>query len=144
MKDWLKQLILKFEWIDSLIGFIGIVILLLSSLFVQFFMKESPCPLCILQRAAFINIGICLIMNLRYKNRVSHWAMAILSACAGAVVSIRQILLHINDSIGYGSPFLGLHMYTWCFIVYSAVIIGSSIMLIIYPENNNEKCYKSS
>lgn len=137
MKEWLKQLITKIALIDSLIGLIGIIILLLAALFVQFFMKEQPCPLCLLQRAAFVNIGICFMMNLRYKNRVSHWAMAILSASAGIAVSIRQILLHVNDKVGYGSSVFGFHLYTWCFMVFAAVIVGSAVMLIIYPENNN-------
>lgn len=133
----IKKYFQKIGLINSLIGLIGVIILLLAALVVQFFAHEEPCPLCLLQRAAFVNIGICLLMNLRVGNKVSHWAMAILSACAGIAVSIRQILLHITDPIGFGEPFLGLHMYTWCFMGFALVIVGATVMLLIYPESDN-------
>lgn len=137
MRRALKEFILQIEIIDSIIGVVGIAILLLAALFVQYFMHEAPCPLCLLQRAAFINIGICLLMNVRYGNRVTHWSLAILSACAGIAVSIRQILLHVNDPVGFGGAILGLHLYTWSFIVFAIAIVGCSIMLLIYPENGD-------
>jgi len=88
-----------------------------------------------LQRAAFVNIGLCLLLNVRYGNRVAHWAIAIISACAGAAVSLRQICLHITGPEGFGSAVFGLHMYTWCLIGFTACIIGSALMLLVYPEN---------
>lgn len=132
-----KHIFRKISAIDSMIALIGIFILLSAALFVQYFMHEAPCPMCLMQRAALVNIGICLIMNLRYGNHVSHWAMIILSACAGIAVSIRQILLHITSPIGFGSAVFGLHLYTWCFIVFSIAIAGSALVLLIYPEEHN-------
>lgn len=134
-----QKVITKFEIIDSIIGIVGIAIILGSSLIIQFFYHEQPCPLCLLQRAAFLNIGVALMLNVKFGNRVSHWALVIFSAVAGIAVSIRQILLHVNDPIGFGSAVLSLHMYTWCFIGFAIAIIGSGIMLIIYPENNGSK-----
>lgn len=132
----LHKMITKILIIDSMIGFVGVLVILGAALIVQVFMGEAPCPLCLLQRAAFVNIGIALLMNFRYRNKASHWALAILSACAGAAVSLRQIGLHINSETGFGSAFLGLHMYTWCFIGFATVIIGSAIMLLVYPEHS--------
>lgn len=131
-----KQFMNKVLVIGSLIGFIGVTIILGAALLVQFKLHEKPCPLCLLQRVAFVNIGIALLLNLRYSNKVSHWALAILSPCAGSAVSLRQICLHINDPINFGSAFFGLHMYTWSFIGFSTTIIGNAIILLIYPENS--------
>ncbi|MDF2530366.1 MAG: lidJ [Gammaproteobacteria bacterium] len=130
----LPKIINQVEWIDSIIGVIGVMIILGAALFVQFFLHETPCPLCELQRAAFVNIGIALIMNIRYGNKASHWGMVILSASTGAAVSLRQICLHITSPAGFGDAVLGLHMYTWCFIGFSTAIVGSAVMLLIYPE----------
>ena len=136
MKQSFKEIITEIEIIDSIVGLVGVVIILGAALFMQFFYKEQPCPLCLLQRVAFINIGIALLLNVRFRNKASHWAIAILSACAGIAVSLRQISLHINDPVGFGSAVFGLHMYTWCFIAFFITIVGSAIMLLIYPETN--------
>ena len=120
---------------SSLIGLLGVIVISAAALVMQFFYGEQPCPLCLLQRAAFVNIGIALVMNLRYGNKVAHWALIIISALAGAAVSIRQILLHVNDS-GFGSPVAGLHLYTWCFMGFTLAMIGASLMLLIYPKND--------
>ena len=130
---WIREV----ELIDAIIGIIGVIIILIGALFIQFFYKEQPCPLCLLQRAAFVSIGLSLLLNVRYGNRVAHWAAAIISASAGAAVSLRQISLHCTNPEGFGSAVLGLHMYTWCFIGFSACIIGSALMLLIYPEQTN-------
>src|SRR3989344_5339630 len=122
------------ELVDTIIALVGIGFILLSALYEQIFQHEQPCPLCLLQRAAFINIGIALIMNLRYRNKVAHWAIVVLSAFMGMIVSIRQILLHITSIEGYGNPVFGLHLYTWCFLFFSIALVGSAIMLLIYPE----------
>ncbi len=134
----LRKFLNEIEIIDSMIGIVGILIVLGTALVVEFSYKEEPCPLCLLQRVAFLNIGIALLLNLRYGNRVSHWAMVILSGAAGAAVSIRQILLHITDPVGFGSPLMGLHLYTWSFIGFAIAIIGGALMLLIYPEAKNQ------
>ena len=54
-----------------------------------------------------------------------------MSALVGAAISTRQVLLHIlpGDS-GFGSPLLGLHLYTWCLIAFICQIAASGLMLI--------------
>lgn len=134
MRKKARKMIAELELIDSIIGVIGVLTILSGALFIQFFYGEQPCPLCLLQRAAFVSVGIGLLMNVRYGNKVSHWAIAIFSAAIGLAVSTRQILLHITSSQGFGSAVLGLHMYTWCFIAFFITIVGSAVMLLIYPE----------
>ncbi len=134
MKENLKTFMNRLEVIDAFIGFVGVIIILLGALVMQFLYKEEPCPLCLLQRAAFVGVGISFLLTLRYGNRTAHWASAILCACAGMAVSIRQICLHLTDPTGFGSAVFGLHMYTWCFIGFSVVIVGSAAVLLLYPE----------
>lgn len=134
MKTTWDDCIKKLEITSSLIGFIGVICILGGAFFMQFFYDETPCPLCLLQRAAFIGIGLSLLMTLRYGNHVRHWASAILCASAGMAVSLRQICLHITSPIGFGSAIWGLHMYTWCFFGFSLAILGSALMLLIYPD----------
>jgi glucan phosphoethanolaminetransferase (alkaline phosphatase superfamily) len=44
----------------------------------------------------------------------------------------RQVLLHIAPGDpGYGSPFLGLHFYTWAFIAFAAIIVFCAVMLAV-------------
>ncbi len=44
---------------------------------------------------------------------------------------MRQILLHIVPGSGsYGNDIFGLHLYTWAFIAFVLMIIGSAILLL--------------
>lgn len=124
-----------FAIVSSAVGLLGVIVILSAALILEFFYGQQPCPLCLLQRAAFASMGIAFILNLRYGHATKHWALALLSALAGIAVSIRQILLHVNDA-GYGSPVAGLHLYTWCFIGFAIAILGAVIVLLICDEKN--------
>lgn len=94
--------------------------------------KELPCPLCLLQRAAFVLVGIGLVLNVRFGPSPMHYGLILLSALGGAFVAGRQVLLHIAPGdAGYGSLFLGLHFYTWAFIAFVIIMIWVAVMLII-------------
>lgn len=123
------------EIIASIVGLIAVLAILSAAFYFQIVYQEQPCPLCLLQRAAFISIGISLLMNLRHPSNL-YWALVIISAMAGRAVSIRQILLHITDVTGYGSKILGFHMYSWSFIGFTAAIVGAAVMLLIRNWNS--------
>lgn len=95
----------------------------------QFRWGEVPCPLCLLQRVAFGLAGVGLILNIRFGPSPLHYAVVVASSLAGALVALRQVLLHIapNDP-GFGSPFLGLHFYTWALILFLALIVFALLM----------------
>jgi disulfide bond formation protein DsbB len=71
------------------------------------------------------------ILNIRFGPRPSHYAMSLLAAVAGAVASIRQVLLHIlPGDAGYGSALFGYHYYTWALIGFvAAIILIAAVML---------------
>ena len=97
----------------------------------QFTLNELPCPLCLLQRVAFVAVGYGLALNLIYGAKPHHYGIMLIAALYGGSVSIRQILLHIVPGTGsYGSPVLGLHYYTWAGIAFFLVILGTAAMLL--------------
>lgn len=120
------------------IGMLAICIALLVAFFYQFFLSELPCALCLLQRVGFVAVGFGLGLNLLYGPRPRHYALMLIAAIFGASAAIRQILLHIVPGTGhYGSPFLGLHYYTWAAICFFLIILGASLMLLF--ESQYEK-----
>ncbi|MCB4771693.1 disulfide bond formation protein B [Ancylobacter sp. Lp-2] len=113
------------------LGLVAVALVLLFAFIDQIFRHDLPCPLCILQRVGFCGVGVGLALNLRFGARPSHYAVAILSAMAGALVSVRQVLLHIVPGTGsYGEALLGLHFYSWALVLYIAIIAGCAVLLL--------------
>jgi disulfide bond formation protein DsbB len=113
------------------LGLLAIGAVLLAAFLDQFLFGELPCPLCILQRAGFALAGAGFALNLLAGIRPAHYGLAILGALAGAVVSLRQIALHVVPGTGaYGAPVLGLHLYSWAFLLFGAIVAGTALMLM--------------
>lgn len=120
---------------------VWVVVGILTAAFaVQFFSAEPPCPLCVMQRIAFMLVGLGLLRillracttTLTSRSIAAGQGMAIIAALLGSLAASRQILLHIlPGDRGFGSPVLGLHLYTWCFIAFSCQIAASAILLIM-------------
>jgi disulfide bond formation protein DsbB len=121
------------------LGLIAVSAVLAAAFAVQLVMGELPCPLCLLQRAGFIVIGLAFLLNVRFGIRPAHYSVALLGALAGAAVAGRQVLSHINPgSAGFGSPLLGLHLYTWAFLGYCAAILAVAAMLALPGRDRGE------
>lgn len=113
------------------LGLLLVCIVLIAAFIDQFWAADLPCPLCLLQRAAFVAVGIGLALNLFFGPKPSHYGIMILSAVTGAAFALRQIVLHVVPGTGtYGNAVLGLHLYTWSFIFFALIIIGSAAMLL--------------
>jgi hypothetical protein len=55
----------------------------------------------------------------------------IVGALAGATIAGRQILIHVLPGSGsYGSALFGLHCYTWAFIAFGSIVLGTAVMLL--------------
>jgi disulfide bond formation protein DsbB len=105
--------------------------LLAAAFAAQLVLNELPCPLCLLQRVMFAMLAVGPILNLRFGVRPSHYAMSLLAAVAGAVVSARQVLLHIlPGDAGYGSAIFGYHYYSWALVAFIAAIVLLSAILL--------------
>ena len=105
----------------------------------QLIAGELPCPLCVVQRICLMLCALGPLYILRQANdgALTYRAVAIgngiaiIAALVGAVVSTRQVLLHIlPGDQGFGSPLFGLHLYTWSLIAFVCQAAASSPMLI--------------
>ena len=123
----------------------GVALILAAAFAAQLLLHELPCPLCLLQRVMFALLAIGPMLNVRFGPRPSHYALSLLAAMVGAVVSSRQILLHIlpGDS-GYGTALLGYHYYTWAFIGFGVAIVLLSIMLLFDTQFERESAPPSA
>jgi disulfide bond formation protein DsbB len=116
-----------------------LVLILIAAFAVQLIAGEPPCPLCMVQRVALMLCALGpLHMLVQARDGVLTGrdvavgnGIAILSALVGVVASSRQVLLHIlPGDAGFGSPLLGLHLYTWCLTAFICQIAASGVMLI--------------
>ena len=113
-------------------GLAGLIAVLLVAYADQFAGRDLPCPLCLLQRVALVGVAYGLLLNLRYGPQPHGYAIMLLAALFGMGVAGRQVLLHIVPGSGaYGAPLLGLHLYTWSFILFALVILGTAMMLFV-------------
>ncbi|MCJ2132538.1 disulfide bond formation protein B [Methylobacterium sp. J-026] len=114
------------------LGLLGCSAILLVAFGYQFLLGELPCPLCLLQRAAFAASGVGFALNIRFGSRPSHYGVTILSAVAGAVVAGRQVALHVVPGTGgYGSTLMGVHFYTLALIAFVALIGAVGVLLLV-------------
>jgi len=116
-----------------------LVLILVAAFGAQFIAGEPPCPLCVMQRIALMMCALGPLYMLRQARDRALTArdvgigsgIAIIAALLGATTSTRQVLLHIlPGDPGFGTPFLGLHLYTWCLIAFISQIAASGLMLI--------------
>lgn len=129
----LKQKISIFNLVEVL----GIQLTLILALGFQIFLHDAPCPLCLLQRVGFFGITIGLLMNLRFGLRPAHYSIVLLSAVFTSFVALRQLVMNMVPDGGYGSPFLGWHLYTWSFILATFIIIITAIVLGVNRQFQN-------
>lgn len=136
----MKKAILS-QGLVSLLIVWGVSAALIGALFHQIAFHDLPCALCWLQRFAMLAIVVSqsyLLIRISRSQPVSlaetacAHGLSIVAALVGMSISLRQILLHIlPDDPGYGGTVLGLHFYTWAFVLYFFSIAGSAIALAL-------------
>ncbi len=118
--------------LGNTLGTAGMAMVLLAAFAAQFALHELPSPLFELQRVAFAMCGFGFLLNLRFGSQPIHYGLTLLGALFGMTAAGRQVLLHIVPGSGsYGSPILGLHYYTWSFLLFLAVIVGVAVLLVL-------------
>lgn len=111
----------------------GLGLVLLAAYVFQFALGEQPCPLCVLQRVAFVFAMFGFLLNARFGVQPLHYGVVLLSAAFGMMVSGRQVLLHVTPGTPhYGSALFGLHFYTWAFLLFAMMIPGTAVLLALH------------
>ncbi|MCP3397354.1 MULTISPECIES: disulfide bond formation protein B [unclassified Bradyrhizobium] len=116
----------------NVLGLLGISSVLTVAFFYQLALGELPCPLCLLQRAGFIAVGMGFLFNMRLGERPSHYAMILIASLVTGFISIRQVSLHLAPGDpGYGSTLLGLHFYTWALIAAVGLVCYVALVFVL-------------
>ncbi|MGS0743828.1 disulfide bond formation protein B [Glaciimonas sp. GG7] len=111
----------------------GVSLALTIAFYYQLAHHDLPCPLCLLQRAGMIAIGIGFFMNIRFGIRSAHYGVALLGALITGSIAVRQVMMHIvpGRTNGYGTEVFGLHFYTWALLSSVAAVVFIAGMLVL-------------
>jgi len=101
---------------------------LIFSLVWQGLAAGYACPMCGLQRVALMLSGVGLLLNIRLGPSPLHYAMTISASLGGAAIS-GWLALRPAD-LG-ARLLLGLHLYSWAFLVFAGLVAFSLLMLAL-------------
>lgn len=114
---------------------------LVVALYHQIALHDLPCALCWLQRFAMMAILVAqsyLLVKLGRDKPISATeisavhGLSITAALVGLSLSLRQVFLHIlPGDPGYGGEVMGMHFYTWAFVLFFACLVGSGLTLAL-------------
>lgn len=126
------------QWSNTF-GLFSVCIVLTMAFIAQLIQHELPCPLCLLQRLAFIAIGLGFMLNVIWERQSTHYGIIILSCLFGLFTATRQVLLHITPGSGsYGPPLFGLHFYTWSDIAFIGYLGFTGLILLIQSSSHHQ------
>ena len=124
------HVIITLERFANVFALTGILTVLLMASVLQFVLHELPCPLCLLQRIGFFCMALGFLLNIRVGFHPRHYSMVLMGSLFTALVALRQVALHIVPGSGaYGDAFLGLHLYTWAFVLCMTMMGVTAILL---------------
>lgn len=123
-----NHFLVQLNYIYSISLLLFITLILSAAFYLQLVYNELPCPLCLLQRVAYLGIGFSLMLNLRNNYSLRHDGLAMIVTVILLIISTRQTLLDIYPRPGHeyiGTAILGLHMPVWSIVI-------SVLLLSIY------------
>jgi len=108
----------------------GVCFTLLEAFYYQLVLGELPCAFCNLIRVALMVFGAGLLLNLRFGFSPWNYVLAAIGALIGALISLLFLFVKAPpDSIPTGSAVLGLHMYSWTFLICTGAGLYCVLML---------------
>lgn len=127
----------------NILGLLGITFVLLMGSVLQLAWNELPCPLCLLQRVGFVMLMFGFMLNIIYGTQQRHYGVILVGALFGAATALRQVSLHvIPGTPGFGSPILGMHYYTWAFVIFMMAIVGVAVLLMLWNNDWSTDTYQ--
>jgi len=126
--------------IINTLALLGISVLLYAAFLWQILFDTAPCPLCLLQRAAFAMAGIGLLLNIRLGPSPLHYAMVIAATLGGLVAAAN--LLRAQAGAPDGPPLLGMSIHSWTFLAFCTLLVFCVLMLAAdrkWGDNDRKK-----
>ncbi|NOH27250.1 disulfide bond formation protein B [Vibrio mediterranei] len=125
------------------LGLLGITFVLLMGSVLQVAWNELPCPLCLLQRIGFVMVMFGFLLNIVYGTEQRHYGVILVGALFGAATALRQVSLHVIPGTPvFGSPILGMHYYTWAFVIFAMTIAGVALLLVLWNKDWSDEHYQ--
>jgi disulfide bond formation protein DsbB len=133
----------------NFLGMMAMIGILLGAYGYQFWYRELPCTLCLLQRVAMMAVAVGAAMNVMLGPDPRHYGVCLVSAVFGIAISIRQSLLHINPYFdttagkptlsasanpAFGQAVMGLDLYVWGVLIFGIVILSVGIVLLFRDQ----------
>ena len=116
--------------IVNTVALLAVSIVLYGDFVWQLWFDAAPCPLCLLQRAAFVMAGVGLLLNIRLGPSPLHYAMVIAASLGGLVAAGNQLLAQaVPGAPAGGPPLLGMHVYSWSFLAFCTLLVFCVLML---------------
>lgn len=120
----------------------GVCFSLLDAFYYQLVLGELPCAFCNLIRVSLMVFGAGLLLNLRFGFNPWNYVLSAVGALIGSLISLLFLFIKAPpDSVPTGSAVLGLHMYSWTFIICTSAGLYCVLMLAF---NTNRKSAESS
>jgi disulfide bond formation protein DsbB len=114
----------------------GVCLCLAVAFVYQLVLGELPCALCNLQRVAFMIFGGGLLLNLRFGISPWNYVLSAAGALVGSLVALLQMFVHVLPGTPpTGSAFLGLHMYTWTYVILTVAVVYTLLSIATYAAN---------
>jgi len=101
----------------------------------QYFDREIPCPLCLLQRVAMFGCCFGLMQQLSGGETQRGAGIAMISTVLLLIISVRQTLLDIFPRAGHayiGRAVFGVHMPVWSVLIAAALLLGFAVRLALF------------
>ena len=129
-----------FVRLGNALGAAAIATILLVAFGLQFGLNEPPCPLCNLQRVAFVLCSFGFVLNLRFGVQPVHYGLTLLGALFGVAASGYQVMLHMAPgAAAYGWPILGMHLDSWSLVLFFAVIAAVALLLMMSGRPDHDR-----
>ena len=90
----------------------------------------------LLQKGSLLGAAAALFLNIRYGFTSKHYALSLLFALLGLLLSLFHASYHIcPETISYGDPFLHFSIYTWWSISFFGVLTSLSLLLCFHKPH---------
>lgn len=129
----------------DLTALLGISLALLAAFYFQLAWGELPCAFCNLIRVSLMIFGGGLLLNIWLGFNPWNYILSAVGALICSLISLLFLFVKAPpDSVPTGSAVLGLHMYSWTFLIATAAGMYCVFMLAFHAMKSPSVVGKTS